>query len=136
MRAVKGPLMARIRDLLSSPNAQCIQENFSGNKIEISVSNNGAKDIVGVIVPLSLPLNDVLTTAWGILEERIATKAQACLARKFDDPIWLALRNSYPVADVETYRQAMSMSSVDHPFEKILLISPNGSVDELFGKRI
>ncbi len=131
-RAVKGPLKARIRDLLSHPSAQCIQETFFGNKIEISISNNGAKDVVGLIIRSSLPLNDNLTTAWGILEERIAIKAETCRPFKFGPPIWLALRNGYPLADIETYRQAMSMFSVDHPFEKILLISRDGSsVDEL-----
>jgi hypothetical protein len=130
-RAVKGPLKARIRDLLSHPTAQRIQETFSGNEIEISISNNGAKNIVGLIVPSSLPRYDLLTTAWCILEERIAAKAETCRALKFDHPIWLALRNGYPPADVEMYRQAMNLFSVNHPFEKILLISRDGTVDEL-----
>ena len=57
-----------------------------------------------------------------------------CRARKFNHPIWLALRNGYPLADVETYRRAMSMCSINHAFEKILLISRDGFVDELFGQ--
>ncbi len=36
-RTVKGSLKARIRDLLSCPNTQPIQETFSGNKVEISI---------------------------------------------------------------------------------------------------
>jgi hypothetical protein len=130
-RAVKGPLKARIRDLLSRPSAQRIKETFSGNKIEISISNNGADNIAGFILPSSLPLNDILTTAWCILEGRIATQAETCRALKFDHPIWLALLNRYPLATVETYQRAMNMYSVNHPFKKILLISHDGSVDEL-----
>lgn len=132
-RAVKGPLKTRIRDLLSHPSAQRIRETFSGNEIEISISNSGAKDVAGVIVRSSLPINDILTTAWCILEERIAAKAETCRPLKFDHSIWLALRNGYPLADVERYLRAMRMFSVDHPFEKILLVSRDGSVDELFG---
>jgi hypothetical protein len=136
-RAVKDPLKARIRDLLSHPSAQRVRETLFGNKIEILVSNDGGKDIVGLIESSSLPLNDLLTTAWGILEERIAAKAETCRALKLNHPIWLALRNSYPLADVETYQRAMTMISVDHPFEKILLISRAGSsVDELLSSGV
>jgi hypothetical protein len=133
-RAVKGPLKARIRDLLSHPNAQSVRETFSGNEIEISISNDGAKDVTGLIVRSSLPLDDLLTTAWCILEARITAKGEKCRALKFDHPIWLALRNGYPLADVETYRGGMNMFSANHPFEKILLISRDGSVDELWVK--
>ena len=102
--------------------------------IEISISDCGAKNIVGFIVPSSLPRYDIPTTARCILQERIAAKAETCRALKFDHSIWLALRNGYPLADVETYRVGMNMFSVNHPFEKILLISRDGSVDELWAK--
>jgi hypothetical protein len=131
-RAAMGPLKAKIRDLLLGPGGQRVQETFSGNEVEISICDDEAKNIVGIIAPSALPLNDILTTAWGILEERIAVKAETCRVLKSDRPIWLALRNSYPVADLEKYQQAMNMISVSHPFEKILLISRDGSaVDEL-----
>jgi hypothetical protein len=133
-RAVLGPLKARIRDLLLCPSAQRVQETFSGNEVEISICDDEAKNIQALIVPSALPLSDILTAALSILEERIAVKAETCRARKFNHPIWLALRNGYPLADVETYRRAMSMCSVNHAFEKILLISRDGFVDELFGQ--
>jgi hypothetical protein len=115
-RAVKGPLKAKIRELLLHPMEQHIRETFSGNKIEISITKGeegvaGVKKVNGVIGPSALPLRDLLTTAWCILEERINAKAESVRSRKINAPLWLALYNGYPPANEETYRRAMGFSS-------------------------
>ena len=66
------------------------------------------------------------------MEERIATKTKKCSAFASKGPVWLALRNDYFLADVETYRQAFAQIQHPHVFEKILLISGNGSVATLY----
>jgi hypothetical protein len=131
-RAVKGPLKVAIRELLSS-NSPKRKLNICGNEIEIEISSDSGCPgrVAAIISSSSLPLNDILTTASCILEERITEKEKRCRSLKFKGPVWLALRNHYLLADAETYRQAMKMFAIDHPFKKILLVSRDGSVDEL-----
>ena len=135
MRKVKKHLKREIRQLFSSSDST---RNFriEGNEISIEIRCHG--DDLGyvsaVAVSASLPRYDVRETAWCALQERITAKAEKCNALKFQGrPIWLALYDCYSFADVETYLGAMTMFKVDHPFEKILLISRDGSaVNELF----
>jgi hypothetical protein len=132
-RAVKEPLKAAIRQLLSSESTER-KHNINGN--EITTEINSGCDSPGcvdyIISNSALPIYDVLTTARCILEERIATKARRCSSLPIPGPLWLALLNRYPLADTEMYHRAMKMFSVDHPFEKILLVSHDGSVNVLF----
>ncbi len=131
-RAVNDHLITEIRQFLSSGTMAPKQLNIEGNEISIQISSDdgGSGNVTSVTMPRPLPHYDVQTTAWCALEERIRAKAEKCRPLKFQGPIWLAF--CYRLADIETYRRAMTMFSVDHPFEKILLISRDGSsVDEL-----
>jgi hypothetical protein len=47
-------------------------------------------------------------------------------------PLWLALLNRYPLAEIETYHQAMEKIAIDPPFKKILFVSRDSSVNLLF----
>ena len=67
-----------------------------------------------------------------ILEERIATKSSKCRSLAFKGPLWLALLNDYFLASDETYRQAFAQLARPHAFDKITLISGNGSVATLY----
>ena len=132
-RKVKEHLKREIRQLFSSSDST---RNFriEGNEISIEIRSHGDGPgyVSAVAASASLPRYDVRETAWCALQERIMAKAEKCSALKFKGPIWLALYDCYRLADIETYRWAMTMFSVDHPFEKILLISRDGpSVDEL-----
>ena len=133
-RAVKDHLIREIPQILSSGDSTR-KLKIEGNEITIVIRSHDGPGYVGAVAgPSSLPLYDVQTTAWCALEERIAAKAEKCRSLKFRGPVWLALYDCYQLADVETHRRAMTMFSVDHPFEKILLVSHDGSVDELFGQ--
>jgi hypothetical protein len=57
-------------------------------------------------------------------------KARKC--GSFQGPLWLALGDRYPLADIETYQRAIKMIAVDHHFGKILLVSRDGSVTLMF----
>lgn len=132
-RAVKPKLKETILDLVSRGSVQTLQKNILGNLIEVTLSLNDAPGhVCGVVSQSALPLYDVLTTAWCILEERIMTKANICSSLPFQAPLWLALLDRYFLADTETYRQAMGKIANSHPFEKILLISRDGSMTVLF----
>lgn len=62
---------------------------------------------------------------------KIAVKTTKCSSLPFVGPKWLALLNDYWLADNDTYQQAFDSFSVDHPFQKIVLVSGNGSVSVL-----
>jgi hypothetical protein len=47
---------------------------------------------------------------------------------------WLALLNDYWLTDADTYRLALSQMSLDHPFDRIVLVNGDGSIDTLFDK--
>jgi hypothetical protein len=66
-----------------------------------------------------------------ILKERIKVKAEKCNHLVARGPLWLALLNDYWLTDANTYRYALSLLSVKHPFQKILIVSGSGLVDEI-----
>jgi len=104
-----------------------------GNQIEIYLEESeGAekKKIVAAVRNRSSN-RDILANVIFMLEDRIATKARKCANLKFGGPLWLALINDYFLADADTYRQGLNSIAIDHPFEKILLISSDQSVDVL-----
>jgi hypothetical protein len=133
VRKVKEHLKREIRQFLSSGNLASKQLNIEGNEISIQISSDGggSGNVTSVAMSASLPCFNVQETAWCALQERITAKAEKCRSLKFKNPIWLALYDYYLLADVETYLWAMTKFSVDHPFEKILIISRDGSVGEL-----
>ena len=77
---------------------------------------------------------DILANAKFILKDRVLVKAIKCNSLAQSGPIWLVLFNDYWLADTETYLQALSQISVEHPFDKILIVSGNKSVTVLYEK--
>jgi hypothetical protein len=67
-----------------------------------------------------------------ILKERVETKAVKCSHLIARGPLWLALLNDYWLTDADTYRYALSLLSLQHPFAKILIVSGSGIVDTIF----
>ena len=135
-RRVKTRLKGEIANLVSRACESAVVEVILGNRIEIQIvadDRPSGKKVVGIVTNAnSSP--DILRNAWGILEDRIVVKASKCGSLAFAGPKWLALLNDYWLADNETYQQAIELFSVDHPFEKILLVSGNSSVAVLHEK--
>ncbi len=138
-RILKPKLKETILDLVSRGRVQKLQKNILDNRIEATLSLNDAPGhICGFVCPSALPQYDILTETWCLLEERIIVKdqnivkARNCNRLPFQGPLWLTLIDRYPLAEVETYQRAMKMIAVDHHFEKILLVSRDGSVTVLF----
>ena len=129
-KKVKTQLKRTISNLLSSACECEVAEDILGNRIDVQIvadDRPSGKKVVGIITNAnSSP--DILKNAWHILEDRIVVKASKCSSLPFVGPKWLALLNDYWLADNDTYQQAFDSFSVDHPFEKILLVSGNGSV--------
>jgi hypothetical protein len=113
-----------------------VEEDVLGNRIDINLSScsgpENRKVCAAVINRKSDP--HITSNARMILEERIATKTKKCDSLAFKGPVWLALFNDYFLADDETYKQAVGQMSRSHIFDKIYLISENGSVATLCDK--
>ncbi|MGF1684727.1 hypothetical protein [Photobacterium minamisatsumaniensis] len=69
-----------------------------------------------------------------ILNDRIVDKEKK--REKLDgvNEYWLALINEYWLADANTYLNCIEISNVSHGFDRIILISENRQVTELFNK--
>jgi hypothetical protein len=133
-RKLKNSLSERIEGLLTGETE--IQPDAFSNRTLIKLlptERPSGKKIVGC-VSNSKSDSNILANAWHMLDERIATKAYKCKALRANGPIWLALLNDYWLADEETYKQAMRMSTTAHYFDKILLVCGNKSVVSLYGK--
>ncbi len=77
---------------------------------------------------------DILANATAILADRICVKGRKCKSLGSSGPLWLVLFNDYWLADVDTYKQALSKLSIEHVFERILIVSGDKSVATLYGK--
>ena len=133
-RKVKAQLKDKIVSHVSNSRGKEVSEVILGNNIDIHVvadDRPSGKKVVGIITNQKSS-SDILQNAMGILEDRIVIKAGICRSLAFDGSKWLALFNDYWLADNDTYQQAMGSFSLSHPFEKILLVSGNGSVAVLY----
>jgi hypothetical protein len=136
-RKAKTYLKDKIVTLVSSSCETEVTEDIWGNRVKVRIAPDdrpSGKKVVGIVTnQKSSP--DILLNARSILEDRLVVKASKCCSLRFGGPLWLALFNDYWLADNDTYQQAIESFSVDHPFEKILVVCGNRSVTELCEKR-
>lgn len=126
-----------LRHVLSNRETKVeVEEDIYGNRIIIHVSSYDGPDPRKVhgVVSNRKSNPDILLNARSILEDRIVVKSDKCRSLHFKGALWLALFNDYWLAEYETYKQSFEMFSVNHPFEKILLVSGNKSVAVLYEK--
>ena len=76
--------------------------------------------------------SNMLANVTQILEDRILTKARKCLHLDRTRRIWLALLNDYWLTEADTYLYALMQMSLEHQFQKILLVNGDGSVHLLY----
>jgi hypothetical protein len=135
MRKTKAELARNIISLINGnpSNGTELKLKIFDNDILVYVNQHGDpkfKKISAIIFnPHSSP--DILKNATYALEDRIKTKTTKCLTLE-NKTIWLALLNGYWLADADTYHLAMKEISVPHAFEKIIVISDDGSLTILY----
>jgi hypothetical protein len=137
-RRTKEVLRGSLLGLVASNANETIdvEETIFGNRIGIHLTPYDGADRrkVHAVIPNRNSDPHIPSNARRILEERIATKSNKCSAFAAKKPTWLALFNDYFLADDETYRRALAQISTPHIFDKIVLISGNGSVTTLYDK--
>jgi hypothetical protein len=136
-RKLKPHLAKKILELTqSSEPSEIVEYKVFNNKIEIQLDSSkktwGNKGI-GMVINQKASA-DILMNARFILDYRITVKDKKCRSLNFRGPLWLALLNDYWLADVHTYEQAIAGSTASHRFDKIVLVSENGTVAALYNK--
>lgn len=132
-KEVKSRLQTEIKKLVDSRCKTEVSLNIPNNEIKVQICHGTtSRKIVGLITNQCFSARNIDENAWATLEERISVKAKKYSHWPKEKPIWLALLNNYHLAGEDVYRRAFSSFSGDHPFEKILLISRNGSINVLY----
>jgi hypothetical protein len=104
-----------------------------GNTIKVIQHTHGhlGADKISGIFPHRHSSPDITANCIRSLEDRIQTKAAKCRKVAQRGRIWLALLNDYVPAENDSFVYAYKQVRIQHPFEKIFLISSSGEVDQL-----
>jgi hypothetical protein len=107
---------------------------INGNKITVYLNRHGETGYKKVSAAITNRSSnpDILANVLQVLEDRIVTKARKCEHLDRNGPIWLALLNDYWLTESDTYRQALAQMSLEHRFQKILVVDGDGSVHSLY----
>jgi len=127
----KKTLTEWVTQIAAAPKQGFAEEReLEGSRANISVISQrpSGKKIAGFVVNRNSSA-DIGLNARLVLEDRIRTKAEICAA--LPKPIWLAVLNDYWLADANTYAVASRQLNLSHCFERVFLVSDQGTVDEL-----
>jgi hypothetical protein len=103
---------------------------IAGNRVSISIFDgvrSSGKKIISSIMNRYSDAN-LLSNTMNLLNDRITSKSEKCKAKSYGGEYWLALYNEYWVADIDCYKLAYSKLSIQHDFNKILVIDCYGQV--------
>jgi hypothetical protein len=134
---VKQLLYKKIIELSRNASGRDVTDKIAicGNSIAIIFIHSDhptAMKVKSIVVtPNSRKNTNILENAKHILKDRIEIKSGKCKSLYSEVPVWLALLNNYWIADKDTYKQALEQISIQHPFERIMLVERNSSVTTL-----
>jgi hypothetical protein len=136
LRKTKAALAKIIRDNIADGQSFTTDTkvDINGNTITLFRSQHGEAhfDRISGIISNRHSNADLLCNARQILEDRIVVKAKTCARIADKNPMWLALYNDYFLTTGHEYRYALSLFSPKHPFEKIVLVNHDGTVELVF----
>jgi hypothetical protein len=102
-----------------------------GNRVRFRVTNaKWATKMIGFVFTGD-PAPSILANTLRSLHDAIAAKAKMRLPKKFTGDRWLVLHSDNWIADIKTYRHALSQLSPPHDFSEILLVFDRGRVEPL-----
>jgi hypothetical protein len=133
-RKTKAALANFLREKLVDIQSLTDETKFDANGNVVSIrptqGREGHHKIFGIILPQESKI-DILSNVKQILGNLIARKTKTCASLVGEKPLWLALLNEYPLASAQEYKDVLSQFSTKHPFEKIVLVSRDGTVSEV-----
>lgn len=130
-KAFRRDLYAWIREIADSATlGQRIEKRIGSSLVELSVQQRlpDRKRIVGIISNNNAS-PDIGLNAEIVLANRISAKSASC--RSLRQRLWLALLNEFWLADHDSYALAALSLKVPHPFERILLVTDQGTITDL-----
>jgi hypothetical protein len=130
-RKIASVIRSFLRDIRTFPRHHYLQvhNNPISIYLDYQIDPHAKKVTIGFIQKLA----DVGENTQHTLKDRIKVKAYKCRNLIGRGPLWLALLNDYCLTDADTYRYAFSRMTVQHPFDKILIVGGDASVAEIFG---
>ncbi len=106
---------------------------IADNKVQIRqhpIDHPARPKIVGIFSN-SDSIIDIAYQAELLLDKSISRKSAIIERLNFCGEKWLGLLNAFFLADAETYRRALHSLNRQHCFSKLLLVSLDGSVEDL-----
>jgi len=129
-------LRATLASIVNAPNQ--IKDNqlfiVDGEEVHIRILDEkaeGSNGVVGFVENTSASA-DIHNNACAILTERIEIKEGIYAKKQFGKPRWLALLNTYGLADFHTFKHALDEICISHGFEKIFYTSRTGKIQVLY----
>jgi hypothetical protein len=119
---------------LPAPPTEPIDVSAHGNNLTIHMYDDweaGRRRVAASVMSRRSSRN-LLVNASEALHSRLKAKSAWSKAASGG---WLALLNPFEMlVDADTYQTALEAISVDHNFSRIVIVSSNGSVDEIFNR--
>lgn len=107
------------------------KKTILGNRVRFRVMNaKWATKVIGFVFTGD-PAPSILANTLRSLHDEIAAKAKMRLPKKFTGDRWLVLHSDNWIADIKTYRYALSQLSPPHDFSEILMVFDRGRVEPL-----
>jgi hypothetical protein len=132
-RKTKAALTSFLREKLADSQSFTDETRFdaNGNVVSIRPIRERCEKIFGIILPQHSN-TDIRFNAWQILENLITRKTKTCAGLVGEKALWLALLSDYPLASSQEYKDVLSRFSTKHPFEKIVVVTREGTVEPIF----
>jgi hypothetical protein len=107
------------------------KKTILGNRVRFRVTDaKWATKVIGFVFTGD-PAPSTLANTLGSLHDEIAAKAKIRLPTKFAGDRWLVLHSDHWIADIKTYRYALSQLSPPHDFSEVLMMFDRGRVEPL-----
>jgi len=109
------------------------KKTLLGNRVRFRMTSTDAKwasKVIGFVFSGD-PAPGFLANTLHSLHDEINAKARMRPPRKFTGDRWLVLHSDHWIADIKTYRHALSQLSVRHSYSKILLVFGDRRVETL-----
>ncbi|MGR5144752.1 hypothetical protein ACQKPX_24180 [Photobacterium sp. DNB23_23_1] len=129
IRKTQSSVSAAIKDMINIGNNK-LEKLFFGNNISITILSEWptGESKVGVAISNKYSSSNIVENVKKMLTERIETKNKKRVVRPTTTEYWLALYNDYWVANAETYQLAYQSDSIEHGFDKVLIVDGNRQV--------
>jgi hypothetical protein len=109
------------------------KKTLLGNRVRFRVTSTDAKwasKVIGFVFSGD-PAPGILANTLRSLHDEITAKSKTRPPRKFTGDRWLVLHSDHWIADIKTYRHALSQLSIRHSYSKILLVFGDRRVETL-----